>query len=370
MDQNFFNKDLTKLFQSYGIDHQSSCVETPQQNGRAERKHRHLLSVARALKFNSKVPIHLWGDCLLTATYIINKTPSKLLNNLSPYEILFHKPPLYDHMKVFGCLAYASTLSQRKDKFAPRATKCVFLGYPQHQKGYKLMNIENGHKFVSTDVVFYENVFPYSTSVSTTSKLFPSDSSFIDDLVASSSTPPLFAHNEMEHHHSPSANPSADHSHDITGNISSSDSDSSTVLPIVEQNSRPVRVKQLPVKFSDYTGLPAILNKTCASAVQYPLHLVDSVQNFTPTYQAFVANSAVIPEPLFYSQAIKDSNWCKAMQLELNALEANNTWQITSLPPGKKAVGCKWIYKVKYKSDGTLERYKGRLVAQGFTQTA
>lgn len=77
-----------------------------------------------------------------------------------------------------------------------------------------------------------------------------------------------------------------------------------------------------------------------------------------------------VQEPLFYSQAIKNSNWCKAMQVELNALEANNTWKITSLPQNKKVVGCKWIYKVKYKSDGSLDKYKARLVAQGFTQTA
>ncbi|XP_074373755.1 uncharacterized protein LOC141714118 [Apium graveolens] len=284
---------------SYGIDHQSSCVETPQQNGRAERKHRHLLFVARALKFNSKVPIHFWGDCLLAATYMINKTPSKILNNLSPYEILFHKPPLYDHMRVFGCLAYASTLSKRADKFAPRATKCVFIGYPQHQKGYKLINIETGHKFVSTDVVFYENVFPYTTSISITSTMFPSDSSFIDDLVLSNT--PSSAHPELEHHHSssishdshhshdnsPSTNSHLDNSHDSDNadHISSSDSGSATVLPIPEQSSRPIRVKQLPVKFSDYTSLPTILNKTCATTVTYPLHIVDSVQGFTPTYQ-------------------------------------------------------------------------------------
>ena len=49
-------------------------------------------------------------------------------------------------------------------------------------------------------------------------------------------------------------------------------------------------------------------------------------------------------------------------------MEANNTWTITSLPPGKKPVGCKWVYRVKYKSDGSIERYKDKLVAKGFTQ--
>jgi len=55
--------------------------------------------------------------------------------------------------------------------------------------------------------------------------------------------------------------------------------------------------------------------------------------------------------------------------VELQALPANNTWSLVQLPSGKPVVGCRWIYKVKYKADGTLERYKARLVAQGFTQT-
>ena len=55
------------------------------------------------------------------------------------------------------------------------------------------------------------------------------------------------------------------------------------------------------------------------------------------------------------------------MDAKILALEANNTWTVTSLPPSKKPIGCKWVYRVKYKSDGSIERYKARLVAKGFT---
>jgi hypothetical protein len=56
------------------------------------------------------------------------------------------------------------------------------------------------------------------------------------------------------------------------------------------------------------------------------------------------------------------------MQSELAALEANRTWSLTSLPPGKTAIGCRWIYKIKRHSDGTIERHKARFVAKGYTQ--
>ena len=56
------------------------------------------------------------------------------------------------------------------------------------------------------------------------------------------------------------------------------------------------------------------------------------------------------------------------MDAEITALEANNTWTLTSLPHGKKPIGCKWVYRVKCKLDGSIERYRARLVAKGFTQ--
>lgn len=90
---------------------------------------------------------------------------------------------------------------------------------------------------------------------------------------------------------------------------------------------------------------------------------------FSPAYVTFLASSALVHEPSTYAQAVKSDHWCKAMLTEIIAFEASNTWEIVPLPAGKKAVGCKWLYKVKYNSDGTVERYTARLVAKGFTQT-
>jgi hypothetical protein len=81
-----------------------------------------------------------------------------------------------------------------------------------------------------------------------------------------------------------------------------------------------------------------------------------------------MANIQEIYEPQVFKEAKGRPEWEKAMEVEHEILMKNQTWDLTALPSGKKPIGCKWVYKVKYKADGTLDKYKARLVAKGFSQ--
>ena len=139
---------------------------------------------------------------------------------------------------------------------------------------------------------------------------------------------------------------------------------SNRVLPAsqLQSSSTSTRVIKPPARFSDYHCYLTSHNSA------YPISAYLNYDKLTPSYKSFVLSTSILSEPTFYSEAVKSSDWCHAMNTELLALEANHTWTVTSLPPNKHAIGCRWVYKIKRRADGSVERYKARLVAKGYTQ--
>lgn len=156
------------LYKKEGIMAYHSCPETLEQNSVVERKHQHILNVARALMFQFHTPLELWSDCILTGVFIINRLPTPLLQNKSPYEVLTPKKVDYDGLKVFSCLAYSSTSSKNRQQILASFQTLCILGYPSGYKGYKLLDLESNKVHISQNITFHEEIFPYAKATTDT----------------------------------------------------------------------------------------------------------------------------------------------------------------------------------------------------------
>lgn len=115
--------------------------------------------------FQVAFPHYFWGEAILHATYLINKLPTPVLNWSSLHEKLYSQKPNLSLIKVFGCLAYVTNVQLHKNKLDPRASKCIYLGVATSQKGFKVFNLKTKTLFSSRDVVCYEEVFTFTSSL-------------------------------------------------------------------------------------------------------------------------------------------------------------------------------------------------------------
>jgi hypothetical protein len=153
---------LHSFFRKTGISHHVSCPHAHQQNGSAERKHRHIVEVGLSLLAQASMPLKFWDEAFLAATFLINRIPSKVIANSTPLERLFQIHPKYTSMRIFGCACWPNLRPYNRHKLQFRSKECVFLGYSNLHKGFKCLDISTRRIYISRDVVFDENIFPFS----------------------------------------------------------------------------------------------------------------------------------------------------------------------------------------------------------------
>lgn len=153
-----------------------SLVHAPPNKMASERKHRHLVETGLALLAHSSLPLRFWDEAFLTACYLINRLPTRVLSNSTPITKLLNITPDYSFLRTFGCACWPSLRKYNSHKLDFRSTMCVFLGYSPVHKGYKCLDRKTGRIYISRDVIFDENVFLFATpnSVSDLSQLIPS----------------------------------------------------------------------------------------------------------------------------------------------------------------------------------------------------
>lgn len=158
----FVNNQFLKHLADCGIKHFLSCPHTPQQNGLAERKHRHVIELGMSMLFQGNLPKNLWVEAIYTANFLINLLPTSVHDKLlSPFEKLSGQAPVYMALRVFGCACYPYLRPYAKNKFDPKSLVCVFLGYSEHHKGYRCLHPPTGKVYINRHVLFDESRFPY-----------------------------------------------------------------------------------------------------------------------------------------------------------------------------------------------------------------
>uniref|UniRef100_A0A2N9H8A2 Integrase catalytic domain-containing protein n=1 Tax=Fagus sylvatica TaxID=28930 RepID=A0A2N9H8A2_FAGSY len=357
----FISTEFNKFCADNGIIHQLSCPHTPQQNGVAERKHRHLIQCALALLSQSNLPISYWSYAVSTAAHLINKLPTPLLSNKSPWESLFHTKPTLTHLRAFGCQCFPLLTPYNKNKLQPKSVPCIFIANPIPFPKLQPFPLTVGlatllslhsctHIQVSSSASLDSNISdrpisPWSSTLSNGSpqSLLPADLSSVPisdrdpSTLTSNAIPPL-----------PITSPA-------TSNIP---------LPTVSPD-----IPNLPLNTATTNPATSNPNPTAPHTTsQHPMQTRSKSGIFKPKlgYAAHIDYNTI--EPPSYKIAAQHPQWCTAMQEEFAALQQQGTWSLVLPLPHQNVVGYKWVYKLKHNSDGAIARYKARLVAKGFHQ--
>ena len=318
-----------KVCEDEGIIRHFTIREIPQQNGVAERMNRTLVEKIRCMLSNAGLGKQFWGEAVTYARHLVNRLPSTALDGKTPLEKWSGKPATdYDSLHVFGSTAYYHV---KESKLDPRAKKALFMGITSGVKGYRLWCLETKKIIHSRDVTFDESTM--LKNVTTESEKLvdetPKQVEFDRRIVI------------------PAVNEETDED-----------------IPMVEEesNEEEVPIQEPPQQLSQ--SVEPIAKRKAKRTTKVPLRFTNMV--------AYASPIAIEDSPATYLEAVQSSEeekWRIAMNEEMQSLHKNQTWRLASLPKGKKAIGCKWVYAKKNGFPDQYDvRYKARLVAKGYAQ--
>lgn len=308
----YMSQEFESFLKKHGIRHQLTVRSTPQQNGVAERKNRIIMELVRSMLKTKGLPKMFWAEAVSCACYVLNRAPNKSVQGKTPQEAWSRKKPCVSHFRIFGSICYSHVPDEKRGKLDDKSEKCIFVGYSEASKAYKLYNPITKKVIISRDVIFNEEASWEWKNEKESSSIFLDNDAF-DPIEEEGSTPPT----------PPSNSPP------------SSSSSSSYESP--------------PRKTRSMADLYGATRRI----------LEDEFVDF-----ALYANA----DPVAFEDAAKENKWRKAMDQEIEAIERNQTWELVKAPKEKKPIGVKWVYKTKLNAQGEVEKHKARLVVKGYKQ--
>jgi hypothetical protein len=350
----------------------TSCPYTSAQNGKAERMLRTLNNVIRMLLIHAAMSPPYWAEALSTVVFLTNRQPSSSIHNGIPYHLLYREMPDYSLLRVFGCLCYPNLSATTPHKLSPHSAACVFLGYPPSQKGYRCLDLSTRKIIISRHVVFDETHFPFAAS-----KPRPD---FFDFLLQDLLPAPASSTSDVRQ-----TRASDDASDPVGLDPAILWHDAAYKLPQVPRQTAPTSTSSgasaatAGSRFDiHYSRRPRPAPAPAPQAVvpqpaEPPARETRSrTGSLPPPIQRYgftaAASSLASSLPGSTRVALVDANWRAAMTDEYKALVDNGTWRLVPRPPHTNVISGKWVFKHKYRADGSLARHKARWVVRGFSQ--
>ncbi|KAG6470352.1 hypothetical protein ZIOFF_071420 [Zingiber officinale] len=298
----FTSNEFSSFCCENDIKRELSCAETPQQNGAAERKIRHLTETCKSWLHAKNLSKAFWVEGMMCAANVINRLPQSPTNKKSPYELMFGKKPNVKHMRVFDSICYVHVPESKRSKLDAKARKCIFVGYDEREKGWKFLD-PTSHRFVvSRDVVFDEVSWYYGVApVNGDSKSFEHKSinlsCSINNIFSSSSSSQEGQQgkevlNRSQSHHQQEE---LKEEQSERGSSNQSQAQQEEEIIDVENSQRPWRNITKPARYRD--------------------------ENFISTYSCFFAGPVDDDEPSCYEEAKEIEEWKCAMDEEIDALK-------------------------------------------------
>ena len=367
----YTSNDFHKYCSEKGIAREFTNPHTPQQNGVSERLNRTIIEAVRSMMFHANVPLFLWAEAVSSAVYIHNRSPTAALTNTTPYECWFQEKPNVSNLRVFGCLAYYLVPDAQRKKLDPKSRKAIFIGYPAGTKGYKLYDVATGSFVRSRNIKFFESKFHNFDDKrkidSENFVIFP-----VDDIIADNSLinyDPALPQAEIVEHIDQQNEP-----HQVTTNLLTLPGAAAAIGNPVQptnDNIDNTTNNNNVMKTYEETFMQQVQNLNGKRGRKERERLIESV-NLVDECNLVESLTSNINEPNSIKDALNSEHsaeWNKALQAEYNSLLENKTWELVPRPKDINIVGSRWLFKLKRNGDGSINRFKSRLVAQGFTQT-